>query len=166
MLLFHDEAIFSYLIQTYHLMAEEPEKQILEENIESTAQFIYHELWWYQHATEVESSDSQKIKVGIREWFINRWKSNLSQMFSSLLFNWLIRVYSNYAVYTEIIRKRRDLKVRFAVRIFPLFLFSQQLKTHLEWLSISLLSWRVEWWYWLLSRILFGVGEKRVCSKL
>lgn len=58
--------LFSYedsFLQTYHINSADPQTAIYEQNIIFTCQFIYHELWWFQHASEKESSDSQRLRV-------------------------------------------------------------------------------------------------------
>lgn len=47
----------------YDLHDSDPERCIVERNIDYSCQFVYHELWWYEHAREKESSDSQRIKA-------------------------------------------------------------------------------------------------------
>ena len=55
--------ICRFLLQTYHINSADPQIAIYEQNIIFTCQFIYHELWWFQHASEKESSDSQRLRV-------------------------------------------------------------------------------------------------------
>lgn len=64
-------------------MEETIERRVYEQNIESTAQFVYHELWWYEHASEKENSDSQKIKVRITKSTYLQMKK---QFISNVLF--------------------------------------------------------------------------------
>ena len=77
--MFHDEPVFEsalslhltprFLVTVYELQSADLETRIVERNIDYSCQFIFHELWWYEHARDKETSDSQRIKVTLLALF-------------------------------------------------------------------------------------------------
>ena len=77
--MFHDEPVFEsalslrlmprFLVTVYELQSADLETRVVERNIDYSCQFIFHELWWYEHARDKETSDSQRIKVTLLDVF-------------------------------------------------------------------------------------------------
>lgn len=52
------------LISIFELSSSDPIQSLHEMNVISTCRFVFHELWWFQHESTREVSDSNRVRVG------------------------------------------------------------------------------------------------------